>query len=134
MSIFLPLSVFFPLLCAFIFLFARKKIKTHKGICIYTGTVMCVSAVINVLVAAFSAGGELRFVLVKITDTVSLTFKADNLSLVFAILMSFMFVTVGFYSFDYMKHEENTKRFYLFYMCLIGILSGMYYSAICSMR
>ncbi|MCR5521249.1 MAG: proton-conducting membrane transporter [Lachnospiraceae bacterium] len=129
MSILLPLSVFFPLLCAFIFLFVRKKIKTHKGICIYTGTVMCVSAVINVLVAAFSAGGELRFVLVKITDTVSLTFKADNLSLVFAILMSFMFVTVGFYSFDYMKHEENTKRFYLFYMCLIGILSGMYYSA-----
>ncbi|MCR5431427.1 MAG: proton-conducting membrane transporter [Lachnospiraceae bacterium] len=129
MSILLPLSVFFPLVCALFFLFVRKKIGTYRGVCLYTGIVMCVSALLNVLVAVFSAGEELRFVLVRITDNISLTFKADNLSLVFAILMSFMFVTVGFYSFDYMKHEENTKRFYLFYMCLIGILSGMYYSA-----
>lgn len=129
MSFLLPLSVFFPLFGAFVFLFARKKIGTHKGVCVYTGIVMCMSAVINVLIAGYSACGELRFVLVKITESVSLTFKADNLSLVFAILMSFMFVVVGFYSFDYMKHEENTKRFYLFYMCLLGILSGMYYSA-----
>ncbi|MBR5368213.1 MAG: proton-conducting membrane transporter [Lachnospiraceae bacterium] len=129
MSFLLPLTVFFPLVCAFAFLFVRKKISTHFGVCLYTGVVMCVSAVLNVVVAIASASEELRFVLIKITDTVSLTFKADNLSLVFALLMSFMFVTVGFYSFDYMRHEENTKRFYLFYMCLIGILPGMYYSA-----
>ncbi len=129
MSFLLPVTVFFPLLCALIFLFVRNKIKTHFGVCLYTGIVMCVSALLNVLVAAFSVSRELSFMLVRITDTVSLTFRADDLSLVFALLMSFMFVVVGFYSFDYMKHEENTRRFYLYYMCLLGILPGMYYSA-----
>ncbi len=129
MSFLIPLSVFFPLVCAGLFLIVRKKLQTHKEICVYTGVVMCVSALLNVLVAAFSTTRELSFVLIRITDSVSLTFRADGLSLMFAILMSFMFVIVGFYSFDYMKHEDNTKRFYLFYMCLMGILSGMYYSA-----
>jgi len=129
MSFLIPLTVFFPLVSAGLFLVIRKKIETHFGICLYTGMVICVSGILNVLVALFSLSEELKFTLVRITDTVSLTFKADNLSLVFAILMSFMFIVVGFYSFDYMKHEENTKRFYLFYMCLMGILSGMYYSS-----
>ncbi|MCR5829404.1 MAG: proton-conducting membrane transporter [Lachnospiraceae bacterium] len=129
MSFLIPLSVFFPLLCAGIFIAVRNKIGTHFGVCLYTAVVMIVSGILNVLIAVFSASEELKFVLVKITDSVSLSFKADNLSIVFALLMSLMFITVGFYSFDYMKHEENTKRFYLFYMCLMGILSGMYYAS-----
>jgi len=82
-----------------------------------------------VITAVVASSGALSFTLLEITQTVTLTLKADSLSLVFSMLMSFMFTVVCFYSFDYMKHEKNVLRFFFFYVCLIGILSGMYYAS-----
>ena len=36
--------------------------------------------------------------------------------------MAFVWAAAGAYSFEYMAHEENQKRYYSFYLCTLGVL------------
>ena len=121
----LLLPVILPVLFG-VLLFAVKGFDDRKKRNMFTGAALIISAAVTLCVV-FCTEGSLT--LWKITESASITLKCDGLTRFFAVLMSLMWNLVGFYAFDYMKHEEDEKRFFAFYLIVMGVLSGIYMSA-----
>ena len=121
----LLLPVIIPVLFG-VMLFVFKGFDDRKKRNMYTGAALLISAAVT-LIIVFCTEGTLT--LWKITESASITLKCDGLTKFFAVLMCLMWNIVGFYAFDYMKHEENEKRFFAFYLIVMGVLSGIYMSA-----
>ena len=73
--------------------------------------------------------------LFSIAPNVHFVLRSDASGRLFALLFSAMFLTAGFFSFDYFKNKENPSRFYAFYffslfalmaLCFAGSLLTMY--------
>lgn len=71
----------------------------------------------------------MEFTLLQLTDTLKLSFRADEISLLFAALTTVMWLLVGIYSFGYMAHDEHKKRYAFFYILVYFVLLGLDFSA-----
>lgn len=121
MNAFLILPVIVPVLSGLI----AGAIKNRGARNAVTGTALIVNLAL-VLLAVLRSSSELT--LWSLTDTLSICFHVDGVSRLFSLFISCMWLCVGFYSFGYMKHEENESRFYLFYMISLGVLIGLSFS------
>ena len=109
-----------------VILLASKKFEDRKIRNTFTGFCLIVSAAAT-LATIFCVDGTLT--LFNITENAVVSLRCDGLTKFFAVLMSLMWTLVGFYAFDYMKHEEHERRFFGFYLIVMGVLSGIYMSA-----
>lgn len=101
--------------------FENRKIRN-----VYVACVLVAASAVTLYVT-YTCTGTLT--LWKITDNAVLTLRCDGITKFFSTLMCLVWTLVGFYAFDYMKHEENEKRFFAFYLIVMGVLSGIYMSA-----
>ena len=74
-------------------------IKNRSARNVLTGATLAVNALL-VLLSVLCGAQELTAW--QLTDTVSIYFHVDGISKLFALLISCMWLCVGFYSFDYM--------------------------------
>lgn len=65
------------------------------------------------------------FTLLRFTGNLSVTFHLDGLACVFAGLVATLWPLATLYSFEYMKHEENEKVFFMFYTMTFGVTLGI---------
>lgn len=100
--------------------------RNRKAMVIYTMIALCIGGVSNLLIIL---NGELCFTIATLTDGVSIALRSDELSRFFAVLMLFVWILVGVYSFGYMEHEKHQIRYFGFYIMVMGVLSGLYFSA-----
>ena len=121
----LMLPVLLPVLAG-IMLFLIKGLENRKSRNIFVGAALIICAAATLVTVFIS---EETVTLWKITENASITLRCDNLTKFFAVLMSLMWTLVGFYAFDYMKHEKDERRFFGFYLIVMGVLSGIYMSA-----
>ena len=91
------------------------------------------SVVLGILLAeaflvawALAAGGKL--VLWNITKSITLTLSVDLVSCLFAALTTGVWLLVGIYSVAYMAHEHEERRFFGFYLIVLGVLIGLDFS------
>ena len=101
------------------------KIQRREARNMLVGVSLVVNALLVLLAVLF---GREEFVLWQLTETVPIYFHVDGIARLFALLISCMWAMVGIYSFEYMRHEENENRFYLFYMISLGVLIGLSFS------
>ena len=71
----------------------------------------------------------MELTLLQLTDVLKISFRADELSLMFAALTTAMWILVGIYSFGYMAHEERKARYAFFYVLVYVVLLGLDFSA-----
>ena len=64
---------------------------------------------------------EGTFTLMYMTDHLSLSFRLDQMSMVFVGLVSFLWPLASLYGFEYMRHEERPNTFFTFYTITYGI-------------
>ncbi len=121
----LILPILVPVAAGVIML-ACKGFENRKTRNIFTGICLFISAAVTIG-TVFAADGTLT--LFRLTENASFALRSDALTRFFAVLMSIMWTLVGFYAFDYMKHEEHERRFFGFYLIVMGVLSGIYMSA-----
>lgn len=90
-------------------------------------TVVFATLIANVLAVALVVliPGDKQLVLFNLTPTLPVLLKLDNLGRLFAGFISVVFAAVGIYSFEYMHHEKNEKRFYAFYLLTLAALMGL---------
>lgn len=69
------------------------------------------------------------FVLLNITDELSIEFALDLPGVSFLCLVLFMWTVVGIYALRYKDHQENNKRFFTFYLLTLIMISGLSLSA-----
>lgn len=77
---------------------------------------------------AVICGGDHEAVLFSLMDGIPVYFRVDGVGRLFAGFMTVVWILAGFYSFVYMKHEGDEKRFFGFYLLVYGVLMGLDFS------
>lgn len=124
MSHMLLFPILFPIVAG-VLLLTVIKYKNRKSLLVFVGTVLAANAVCGMIAVVHATEGVTAFYLTK---TLPIYFKIDTVGRLFASLMMIVWVLAGFFSFEYMKHEENEQRFFGFYLILYGVLFGLDFS------
>ncbi|MCR4651949.1 MAG: proton-conducting membrane transporter [Lachnospiraceae bacterium] len=74
-------------------------------------------------------GVNAPFTLAEFTGGLTITFKLDGLSMVFAGLVSSLWPFATLYAFEYMTKEEHERVFFMFYTMTYGVTLGIALSA-----
>ena len=119
----LLLSIFIPMAWGLMLLLA-PEIRNRKVLIAWTGLGLAVGGALG-LITAIGGGELLAFSFGKNLD---LYFRVDDLGRLFAAVVILVWVMSGFYSFEYMKHEKEEKRFFGFYLLVFGVLHGLVFS------
>lgn len=120
-SLALIISIFLPIIAG-ILLFVIPQIKNRKILCSYTGAILLVTGGIVLLNLLGESEG---FTLFYLTKQLPVYFKLDVMGKVFLAIVTLVWIIAGLFSFEYMKHEENEKRYYGFYLVVYGVLIGL---------
>lgn len=121
MDYILLLPVVFPILAGIILLL-KKEYQKRTTLLVSVGIVL-------LLTGGLAFGGiflaEEGITAFYLTRTLPIFFKVDTLGGFFAGIVTVVWILAGFFSFEYMKHEKNEKRYYGFYLIIFGILIGL---------
>ncbi|MDO4648621.1 MAG: proton-conducting transporter membrane subunit [Eubacteriales bacterium] len=92
---------------------------------LFVGTVLLAAAVLAVA-AAWT--GEKEITLFYLMKDIPVYFHVDAVGRLFVTFVSIVWVCVGIYSFVYMKHEGEEKRFYGFFLLVYSVLIALDFS------
>ena len=88
---------------------------------IFFTTILALNAFI---VLAVILRGEMSIELFRLTDNLPILLRVDDLTRLFCVLSSIVFLLVGIYSPVYMHHEGSESRFYMFFLLVLGMVMG----------
>lgn len=126
MNYFILLPIILPILAGTALLLLPQRVfAERKQLLTVTGIALAATALCVLPVLSGAAGSCTLF---RITDRIPVHFAADRLGRLFAAVVTIVLVLAGFFSFSYMKHEENEKRYYGFYLITFGVLLGLDFS------
>lgn len=121
------LSIVLPILAGFVLLFLPDRVfGSRQSLLKVTGVSFVVSAFLAALVISGAAGERLE--LFYLVDDIPVYFAIDNVGRLFAAVIVLVFLMAGFFSFSYMAHEKNEKRYYSFYLITFGVLMGLVFA------
>ena len=104
---------------------AVEKGKQLRGLHMFTAIVLIITAALA-LAAVWS--GEHSVTFFYLMKDIPIYFHIDGVGRLFVTFMTIIWVLVGIYSFTYMKHEGNEKRFFGLYLLAYGVLIGLDFS------
>ncbi len=106
---------------------ALLPFKNRKYMMVYVEAVVLVTSVI---VWAVLLGGKTDlFEIIHFVRGLSISFKIDGLTMVFAGLVSVLWPLATLYAFEYMEHEHHEKVFFVFYTMTYGITLGIAFAS-----
>lgn len=120
----LILSIFVPMLLGLGILLVRE-FKSRKVLLAITGASLAAGAILSLGVIS---GGEAELFLFSFGKNLDLYFHVDSLGKLFALVADVVWLLSGFYAFVYMKHEQEEKRFFGFYVMVLGVLHALTFS------
>ena len=120
----LILSILVPVLLGLGILLVRE-IKNRNVLLAITGASLAVGAALGLGVIF---GGDAELFLFSFGKNLDFYFHVDDLGRLFALVVDLVWLISGFYAFEYMKHEQEEKRFFGFYVMVFGILHALTFS------
>lgn len=120
-SVLLLTAILFPILSGAILLLLKKP-DDYRKIPAYTGVVLCISGILTVCLL-FTREEEIF--LFSLTKDLPIVLKLDALGKFFLSLVTVIWLLAGCFSFSYIKHEHNKKRYFGFYLMVLGVLTGL---------
>ena len=96
-----------------------------KKLHILTVAVLLVSAIAAVCTAW---SGDRSLTLFYLMKDIPIYFHIDDIGRLFVTLISIIWVAISIYSFVYMKHEGEERRFFGFYLVVYGVLVALVFS------
>ena len=101
--------------------------KKRAHMMVFLETVMILT---SVLVWGVLYGGVMEvFHVVYFVEGLSISFKIDGLTMVFAGLVSVLWPLATLYAFEYMEHEGHEKVFFMFYSMTYGVTLGIAFAS-----
>ena len=121
------LSFLLPVVGAVLVFRETDNAKRHK----ITVCTVIPTALLATLTAFLSHLREFpsEFTLLRLNDTISLTFGTDGLGLFFIALVGFIWCFVQFHAFGYMKHEGKESQFFGFFLLTYAALIALAFAA-----
>lgn len=94
---------------------------------VYTEAVVLLTSA--VVWALLLNGTTETFHVVHFINNLSISFKIDGMTMVFAGLVAVLWPLATLYAFEYMTHEEHEKAFFLFYIITYGVTLGIAFAS-----
>ncbi len=116
----LLVPILIPLIVGIVFFFMKKGVKSIFLITIFTATIFA-------LYNCFS--GEKELLLWKLTESMPILLRLDNLGRFFSALTSIIWCVVAVYTVKYVEHEERVNSYLGFYLMTYSVLLALDYSA-----
>ena len=113
------LSVLLPIALALVWRFCHLEGKRLSRATVLT---VCVGACLAALAALLPLEGEISL---RWTDMLTLSLRVDGVSRVWLLLIAVIWPGVALYATEYLEHDPNPGRFFLFYTITQGILHGL---------
>lgn len=120
----LLIPILFPIIIG-TYLVANKKYDKTKSLRVIAGSALVLN-VLFVLINVLTSGKELY--IWTLTDNLKIMLRVDDTGRFFSVLVALMFLLVGFYAFEYIKHEERENQFLGFFLITSGIVIGIDFS------
>lgn len=120
----LVLAILVPILFG-LFILLKPEFHSRKSLR-YTTAAGLVASV--GLLAGVLLGGETQLMLFSFGKNIEIYFQVDNIGRLFAVIVMLVWTLCGFYAFEYMKHEKEEKRYFGFYVMVLGILMGLVFA------
>ncbi len=117
----LPVIVIFPIVGGL--LISVLPFGSRNQMTAYTEAVVIVNSLLT-LAVLFDVPSE-GFTFFRFTSNLSLSLKLDGVGCVFAGLIAALWPFATLYAFEYMKHEEREKTFFMFYTMTYGVAMGI---------
>ena len=103
------------------------ELSTRMGKKLHTITaVVLVLTTVLALLVAWS--GEHEVTLFYLMEDIPVYFHIDAVGRLFVTVVSIVWLCVGFYSFTYMEHEGEEKRFFGFFLLVYAVLLALDFS------
>lgn len=117
------LPIFFPFVLS-ILLGVLKLKERDRNLFVSFGVILN----LIFMMCIFHFVGEAKFDLLKFNEFIDVYFRIDKLSMLFATLVSVLWVFTTFYAMEYMKHEGKENRFFIFFTATLGVTMGIAFS------
>lgn len=115
----LVLPILLPIVLALFFRWRRLEGKKLMNASLLA---ICLSALLAAANALMPQAGEISL---RWTDMLTLSLRVDGLSRVWLLLIAVIWPGVGLYATEYLEHDKNPGRFFLFYTVTQGVLHGL---------
>ncbi len=119
MTLLLLLSILLPIVLALVWRFKRLSGESLNRATLIT---VSVGAGLAALAALLSLEGEISL---RWTDMLTLSLRVDGVSRIWLLLIAVIWPGVALYATEYLEHDPNPGRFFLFYTITQGILHGL---------
>ena len=101
--------------------------RKRRGMCLYTQAVaLATSVVVGLLLLS---GRTDVFHVVHFVNDLSISFKIDGMSMVFAGLIAVLWPLATLYAFEYMAHAKHEKAFFMFFTMTYGVTLGVAFAS-----
>ena len=118
-ALLLVLSVLLPIVLALVWRFRHLEGKSLNRATLCT---VVAGACLAALSALLPLEGEISL---RWTDMLTLSLRVDGVSRVWLLLIAVIWPGVALYATEYLEHDPNPGRFFLFYTITQGILHGL---------
>ena len=119
MALLLLLSVLLPIVLALVWRFRRLEGESLHRATLFT---VAAGACLAALSALLPQEGE---ICLRWTDMLTLSLRVDGVSRVWLLLIAVIWPGVALYATEYLEHDPNPGRFFLFYTITQGVLHGL---------
>lgn len=123
-SVMMILAIFVPVLLG-LFILLKPEFKSRNNLLMLSGAGLVITALLACGVAFL---GDTKLLLFTFGEKMSIYFHVDNVSRLFSLVVVVVWLLSGFYSFEYMKHEKEEKRYFGFYIMVFGVLFALTYA------
>ncbi len=120
-SVIILCAIFIPILWGLVLLM-MPEFKKRNSLVFATAAGLVLAAVLAILAITGNTG---EILLMSLGKNMDIFFKIDNVSRIFGGIVTLVWVLVGFYAFEYMKHEKEEKRYFGFYVMVFGVLMAL---------
>lgn len=120
------ISIGFPILCG-VFLLVRREFAGRRSLLLHTGIFLVMSVLF--LLPALLGGQNTVYTVFALTRVLKVEFFVDGISVLFAVMATIIFLCTGFFAFAYMKREKHEKRYFGFFLIVLGVLYALCFAA-----
>ena len=126
---FLTLPILVPILLGIALLvWQPQNRRVRSGYILLSTVVTAVLSLLCVWTTYRTDSSFLACVLVRFSDSFSISLRIDGASMVYGAIVSVLWPLVTAYALEYMVHEGHENRFFAFWLMAFGVVLGIAYS------
>lgn len=115
-------AILLPILSGLLLLCCQDRFANRRVKCLLIFLVMAAASALVVRLMFFE---DYELTLWRLTDTLEIRMRMDDLTRLFAGMTVAAWTLGGVFAFEYMKHEEKEDRYFGFYLIVMGVLIAL---------